>query len=279
MYEILQQLSIAKSIVIKYTTYSGKQNIRILSKRWCYLSSGFAYLVYGCLCFWTSINFVCMSASSPYSTLPRYLAILCFSAMWFVIISIFGPKTTRRFATGIFFLNLGIIICLISSSLSFRGVKRWIFIYGMSYQPSEFLKITFPVVLSYRLSSRRYLSAFMVSLISIACLLLQPDIGNAILLSLVALAVVFFWGVRKRFMIILLLLNFTLVCVASLRTRYSTRRLENFLYRRHPSISYQSFRAIQAIENGGLIGVGAGKGTVKKCTIKYWQMPIPPPTP
>ena len=217
------------------------------------------------MCFWLCVNFLCMSFSSPYTSIIFYLIVFSFSACLFILISRLSDSGgIERFATAVFFINLCLIIYLILSNYSFRGVRRWIFINGVSYQPSEFLKISFPVVLSSLFASKRWGSSILTSALSVICLLLQPDIGNSILLSLVGLSMAFFWGVRKRFILLMLLINSLLILNFSIKVGYSNKRLRSFLYQGSSSISYQSFRAIQAIQNGGIVGLGAGKGQIKR---------------
>lgn len=224
----------------------------------------FEFLLNGCLCFWICINFLCMSSSSPYAGVGNYLGIISISVLLFLCISrLFDSKKIDRLAIFLFLVNFSIIAYLVLSNWSFRGVKRWIFINGFSYQPSELLKISFPVVLSGMFASNKWLSGFLLFFLSIISLLLQPDIGNSILISMVGLAISFFWGVRKRFIFLICLLSCLIIGSFSIKTGYSNRRLKGFL-QRSSDTSYQSFRSIQAIQNGSVFGTGAGRGQIKR---------------
>ena len=157
-----------------------------------------------------------------------------------------------------------IIIYLVLFGLPYRGVKRWIFINGFSYQPSEFLKISFPVVLSQFLNSKKWFTAILLCSTLLLLLLLQPDIGNSILLFVTSLSIAFFWGIRKRFLLTLMLLGCSFLGYSSLKVGYSAKRIKSFMHHGNANLSYQSFRAIQAIEAGKLTGIGPNKGTIKR---------------
>lgn len=171
-------------------------------------------------------------------------------------------------------LALMIMVFMPSFGLGLKGASRWINLVGITFQPSELLKLSLIIYLAAwfggrneRLKNWSYgMAPFFLVLSFIAILLaLQPDIGTLIVVSIIALGVYFVAGVSmKQFWAIILVLFMGLSMLIWMEP-YRFDRIRSFL---NPSldpkgISYQVNQSMIAIGSGGLFGVGFGKSTQK----------------
>ncbi len=172
-------------------------------------------------------------------------------------------------------LALMIMVFMPSFGLGLKGASRWINLVGITFQPSELLKLALVIYLAAwfggrdeRLKNWLYgMAPFFLVLGFIAVLLaLQPDIGTLIVVSLIALGVYFTAGVSmKQFLAVIMVLLIGLSALIWMEP-YRFNRIRSFL---NPSvdprgISYQVNQAMVSIGSGGLFGVGFGGSTQKR---------------
>ncbi len=151
---------------------------------------------------------------------------------------------------------------------------RWIHLGPVNFQPSELAKISFILFLAVWLSGQRerlqnFKEAFIpfciFSGIVIGLIILEPDLGTASVLALIALALYFVAGGRLRYVGLLLLAAAVGLAILIYFEPYRLNRLNIFL---HPEldpqgIGYQVNQAFVAIGSGGLFGRGFGSSRAK----------------
>ena len=154
-----------------------------------------------------------------------------------------------------------------------KGSKRWLNLLFFRFQPVEFLKPFFVVVVAQILSKENlvptntsYFFSFLVLAMLCIILLNQPDVGQTILLILSWSAVVFISGIKLIY--IFSLFGLTIASIAGLlftfpnKFSYIFRRIETF-FDPTKGDRFQSSNALDAIREGGLTGQGMGEGTLK----------------
>jgi cell division protein FtsW len=154
-----------------------------------------------------------------------------------------------------------------------KGSKRWLDLNFFRFQPIEFLKPFFIVILAKILSRESYTTTNTAYFFSFLCLLLpclillnQPDVGQTILLVLTWSSVVFISGIKLIYIFSLFGISISLVAGSLFlfldKFAYVFRRIEVFF---DPSKGdrIQSSKALEAIKEGGLTGQGMGEGTLK----------------
>src|SRR5664279_4313522 len=151
-----------------------------------------------------------------------------------------------------------------------KGAKRWLVLFGVNLQPSEFLKPAFVIIVAWLFGESAKRPDMPTNAISLAMLLLvvallvvQPDFGQTMLIVMVWSALFFMAGMRLVWM-------FGLAGAASvgLLTAYFTvphvaGRIQRFL---NPA-SGDTFNidiATESFVRGGWFGKGPGEGTVKR---------------
>ncbi|MDC3401684.1 putative lipid II flippase FtsW [Alphaproteobacteria bacterium] len=197
---------------------------------------------------------------------------LIFLALGIIVcfcVSLLSVDAIRRLALpGLIASILGLFLTLVFGD-PVKGATRWVYIFGTSIQPSEFLKPCFVIISAWlfakqntKLDSSAAVWTFFILAISIGLLMAQPDIGQAVLLILVWICLYFLAGASLKILGGL----FALLCMGALYAYFSfshvASRIDRFM---DPSSgdTYQVDRAMDAITSGGAIGVGLGNGSVK----------------
>lgn len=146
-----------------------------------------------------------------------------------------------------------------------NGAKAWIAMFGVSFQPSEIVKLAHLVVLAFLLSRRRVLASVIFSGISLVLLMLQKDLGTALLYYGISLILVF----SATGSLTILGLG-TAGAAAGAVLGYSMfshvkRRVAIWVdpWLDHRGSGYQVVQSLIAMANGGLWGTGLGLGNAR----------------
>jgi cell division protein FtsW len=149
-----------------------------------------------------------------------------------------------------------------------KGARRWVSLPGMSVQPSEFLKPCFAVTAAYLIAQwqqeRRYggmIAAGCIFALIMMMLMKQPDVGMAVVITVVFMIQLFVGGLHLAFMGALVGLAGGGAVLAYKWSDHVRGRIEKFFH--HTGDNYQVNTAMEAFGNGGLFGRGPGEGRVK----------------
>jgi rod shape determining protein RodA len=194
-----------------------------------------------------------------------------------VLFSFLDYRLLERWGIWIYII---ILVALISVSVFGRitaGSRRWIDFGLMRFQPSEFAKLAVVIVLARSLSESKrgsidsWLELFKHAafvLIPAFFIATQPDLGTAIVLSLVALTMVLFAGLSKRLCKVILGLALASLPILYFGAKYflldyQKKRLLTFLNPDYDPLGagYQIIQSQIAVGSGGLFGKGFLKGT------------------
>jgi rod shape determining protein RodA len=138
------------------------------------------------------------------SSMTRQALYAFAGAFLFVVVLFIDPDRYRRLRRPIYFGTLALMIFVLAAGAATRGSKRWIDVGFFTFQPSEFGKVLFVLVLAGFLaersrsitSARAPLVAIGAGAIPIVLVFLQPDIGTALVYTAALAAVLFVAGVR-----------------------------------------------------------------------------------
>ena len=170
----------------------------------------------------------------------------------------------------IFFMFLALVPLI---GIEVKGAKRWINLYLFNFQPIEFIKPFFILVIAKIFSTNNfknlnvsYFISFLILSLIIFLLVIQPDLGQSVLLITTWLSLIFVSGMNIYFilgLVVLAVLGFTsLIFFSPDKFNYILSRISSFI---DPSKvdGFQSQKAIDAIRLGGLKGQGMGEGILK----------------
>jgi cell division protein FtsW len=187
-----------------------------------------------------------------------------------VATSLLSPRQVRRTAMIVFMVSLALVVATLFIGAEIKGAQRWISLFGVSIQPSEFLKPSFVVLAAWVFaeSARRpemptTMMAVTLLGVSVAPLVLQPDIGQSILLVLIWCTLFFLSGLAWKWAVGLVSFSIMAVFAAYQFLPHVARRIQRFI---DPSSgdTFQIDTAIESFVRGGWLGRGPGEGTVKR---------------
>ena len=194
----------------------------------------------------------------------------------FIIIIFSSLKTNQLFHYSyfLFFVTLISLFLVPIIGIEVKGSKRWIDLFFLPrFQPIELLKpfliIMIATILCSVRSSNLYLkyllSIVLVSIISLF-LIMQPDIGQTLLIVFTWAVLIFTSGINIIFLFGLSI--FALISLAYLimyvpKFDYIQSRIFSFFNRDIGTHNFQSDKAIESITSGGYFGKGIGEGTLK----------------
>ena len=187
-----------------------------------------------------------------------------------IVTSFLPPRWIRRLAFVAFVVALLMVVATLFIGAEIKGARRWLNFAGVGLQPSEFLKPAFVVLAAWLFaeSAKRpempaNILAIMLLLAAVTPLVMQPDVGQTTLITIVWAALFFMAGMRW-----LWVFGLAGVGAAGLVGAYYTfghvrRRIDKFL---EPGTSdtFQVDVAIDAFQQAGWFGKGPGEGTVKR---------------
>src|SRR5690606_30871586 len=147
---------------------------------------------------------------------------------------------------------------------------RWIQFGGFTFQPSEYMKPALMILVAWMFAEGQkgqgvpgVSIAIGLFAISVGLLLIQPDVGQTVLITVAFGAAFFMAGVPFKW-----IMGLGAVAVGGLASTYFlfdhvASRVQKFLSP-DKADTHQIDRASEAIANGGLFGRGPGEGVMKR---------------
>lgn len=186
------------------------------------------------------------------------------------------PETVRRLAYPGILLSIALLCLPLVPSLGagVNGARRWVRLGGFGFQPSELAKLAVVVFLADSLARRGdrvrsfcygFLPNLLIPAVPLALILVEPDLGTAVLLAGVVFAMAFVGGVRPAHLGLAAAPGILLVAGLVLFVPWRLQRVLAFL---HPwenarGTAFQLVQSLLAFGNGGAWGVGLGAGRQK----------------
>jgi cell division protein FtsW len=182
----------------------------------------------------------------------------------------------RRLVPGLVFLALLLTLLTFVPGLGrpIQGARRWLFFFGLSFEPSELVKLALVLYLASIFSKKQdriddavnaLLPPLLVVVVFVTLIYLQNDFSTAFFILVVALAMFLIAQVRLLYFFLLTVLVVPLGGVLLFSKTHRVRRVMAYL---NPladprGSGYQVIASQTALVNGGLWGRGLGKGIKK----------------
>lgn len=148
-----------------------------------------------------------------------------------------------------------------------KGSKRWINLYFATLQPSEFIKPIYAIVGSWFLASYMrnvnipgHWVSTILGVVIVGLLILQPDIGQAMIIIFIWFIQIVLSGLRLRNIVYFVLFVFFMLSIAYFSLDHVKVRVDSWL---GVTTSYQISKSIAAFKSGGFFGSGIGLGYYK----------------
>jgi len=184
--------------------------------------------------------------------------------------SMMSPRGVRRVAFFVFLFSIAVMAALPFVGHSAKGAQRWLELGPFALQPSEFVKPALVVLASWMFAEGQkgegvpgVSIAFALYAMTVGLLLIQPDVGQTVLVTIAFGACFFMAGVPLRW-----ILGLGVVAAGGLMSTYFlfdhvAQRVQKFLGAEAADTT-QIDRASDAIAAGGLFGAGPGEGVMKR---------------
>ena len=205
----------------------------------------------------------------PYYFVKKHLIFTPVAFFFIFFTSLFSKVGIKRFFLFIFLISIFFIFYSFFIGIESKGSMRWVYFFGYSFQPSEFLKVSFIIICAWIFSSKNQLKvinnqifSFILYLFVSGLILYQPDFSMFIIISSVYFGQLFINGLKWKWVIACSFFFSFVFFVTYFLLSNVKIRIDNFF---DPSTgdNYQISKSLQAIKEGGLFGKGTGMGTVK----------------
>lgn len=213
---------------------------------------------------------------SNYASLLKHVLWVLFGTIAMIVLMHVDYHVIQKYAWHILGLStLCLILVLIPGIGSeVNGARRWIRIGTIGFQPSEFAKIAVIIFISsYIVKNQNDMKGFIkgfikpvvVVVILSVLVLIEPDLGTAVFLSLLAIALLIIGGVRITYVVFSGLAFVPIVYKLIWEVPYRKERLLGFL---DPWVDplgkgYHIIQSCIALGSGGISGVGLGNSYQK----------------
>ena len=204
----------------------------------------------------------------------KHLVFIFIGMIVLIFFSSLSEKNLFKLSFYLFFISLFLLLLVPILGTEVKGSKRWLNIFFLPrFQPIEIVKPFIIIFIAIILCSKKNFNIYLKYLLTFitiipVCLLLmiQPDIGQTLLVFLSWVILVFISGISLP--IILTFFSFSLLSLIYLvffisKFAYIKNRIMSFFNPNDGTHNFQSDKAIDAISSGGFFGKGIGEGTLK----------------
>ena len=204
----------------------------------------------------------------------KHLVFICLGITILIFFSSLSEKNLFKFSLFLFFISLFCLFLVPIIGTEVKGAKRWLdLIFLPRFQPIELAKPFTIILIAIILSSEKnihiyykYCVSFFVIVPISFLLMMQPDIGQTLLIFLSWITLVFISGIS-----LMVFLSFFGISLASLiymifyipKFEYIRKRIFSFFNPDTGTHGAQAAKSVDGISSGGFFGKGIGEGTLK----------------
>lgn len=280
-----------------------RTTLQLTQPGWAILAAVGVLVTMGVACIYVTDTHYVRGHDGPANAGKQSIRILVSAALGVMVLRI-GYRRIARHAYAIFVAALVLLVPLMVAKLLHNslggfaaprnGAYRWLHLPGFPLQPSELMKVAYVLALAWYLRYRknyRRLSGLAVpvavSALPLGLILMEPDLGTALLIVPVLFAMLLMAGARVRHLVLVMLLGVAAMPLAwGMIKGYQRARVTAVLFQSdqvrqavidspekyrlmatkrqaiewEASSGYQLVHSKNAIGSGGLFGHGWGKG-------------------
>jgi len=206
----------------------------------------------------------------PFYFVKRHAMFLGPSVLTLVAASLLNPRQMRRLCLVLVAGGLALMLATLVIGPEIKGATRWLKLGPFSLQPSELLKPGFVILCAWLFSESQtradvpglHLALALYALFA-GMLILQPDFGQVLLVTVVWGALFFLAGIHLVWVAALVAIAIIGMVVAYFSVPHVAARIDSFI---NPGSgdTYQMDHALQSFIQGGWFGRGPGEGQVKQ---------------
>ena len=180
----------------------------------------------------------------------------------------------RRQATALYLGGLFLLALVLAVGAEVNGSRQWLPLGPFNVQPSELAKLTLLLFVASLLASRsdvmgdkrRTLNTSLLALApAVLLVMLEPDLGSAIILTVIVIATVFIAGVPLRPLAGIALVAVSMAALLAIVAPYRRARLLGFAdpWSDVRGVGYHTIQSMVGLATGGFTGTGLGESRAK----------------
>ena len=234
-------------------------------------------LIIGYVMIFSTTSFKGLSEfNDAYFFIKRHSIFLILGVVFFAIAAKIPTEKIKQYGLIGYLVSIVLLLLTLVPEISVKvgGASRWINLFGFQFQPVEVMKFWWAVAVSLVISNKTnqlssfkkgIVPVFSVMFLPIACLMLQPDLGNSILTLAVGFSLFLISSLPLWILGISILMGIGVIAGSILTHPYQLTRIESFL---NPwldplGVNYHIIQSFTAIGSGGVLGFGIGESRLK----------------
>jgi len=183
-----------------------------------------------------------------------------------IMVAQIRPENLQRLAPILFAIALVLLVAVLGVGIVSKGARRWLGLGPATFQPSEIMKLALPMMLAWYFARvplppnlRQLAIAALITLVPVALIAKQPDLGTAVLVFGSGFAIVFLSGMGWRVLAVL-------AALAAIAIPYVWTHLHGYQQKRILTLldpgsdplgaGYHTLQGMIAIGSGGFFGKG-----------------------
>lgn len=208
--------------------------------------------------------------------LKRHLLFMLIGAIFTFIVMCIDYHRLRRFAKPLLLISIFLLILVLIPGIGreVSGARRWFRFKFISFQPSELMNLALIVYVADFIARKgnlikSFFSGFLPPVCALGCcvflVLVQPDLGTTVAISLVVFIMLFIAGTRLEYLISVLLVSLPALYLLIFSVPYRRARVIAFLnpWGDPKGTGFQIIQSQIALGSGGIFGAGLGHSKQK----------------
>ena len=204
----------------------------------------------------------------------KHLIFVFTGLMIIFIFSYIDEKILYKLSICFFLISFILLLLVPFMGVQVKGSTRWLdLLFLPRLQPIEIMKPFFIIVLSLIISheklsnfTMKFIISFLLTSSIVLLLIMQPDLGQTLLIGFSWIILIFVSGINLFFLISISTIGIILLLYLAFfvdKFEYIKNRLLSFFDAETGTHNFQSDKALESITSGGFFGKGIGEGTLK----------------
>ena len=208
--------------------------------------------------------------------LKRHMVYLAVGFAMMLFAMVYDLKKLQRLSKPIILASIFLLLLVLIPHIGREtaGARRWFRVGPINFQPSEFAKIAIIIYMADFVSRKgiliksffkSYLPAMMVLGAVLGPVLLEPDLGTAVTVSLIVFIILYVAGTKPVYIWGSFLASLPVLYILLFRVAYRRKRLMVFMdpWADKRGAGFQIIQSFVALGSGGPFGVGLGQSRQK----------------
>lgn len=221
-----------------------------------------------------SIAYAGHDGGSKYFYLLRQASFLAAGGLFAWLAAKMPLSLWKKLTPFILFGSLLLLVAVLFLGREINGAKRWIHLGPINLQPTEMFKLAIILYLSSFFTRRaeilkQFKKVWFAGIpvgVGLGLIMLEPDFGSFVVVSVVAVSLLFLAGLPFRWFLAVVAIGLVAMVLLVLIEPYRVARVTSFLdpWQDPLGKGYQLTHSLMAMGRGGWLGVGLGASLEKR---------------